>query len=45
MKTFAKEEFERNRNVEDATKIRYLVSTGKEQLQTMRRYVDEMGGR
>ena len=43
MKMFAREEFERYRNVEDATKIRYLVSTGKEQLQSMRRYVDEMG--
>ena len=29
LKTFAREEFERNRAVRDTTKIRYLVSTGR----------------
>lgn len=42
MKTFAREEFERNRNVYDLTQIRYLVSTGKEQFESIRRYVDEL---
>jgi len=42
MKTFARDEFERNRNVYDLTHIRYLISTGKEQFESMRRYVDEL---
>jgi hypothetical protein len=42
MKAFAREEFERNRTVEDITQIRYLVSTGKEQFRSMRRYLDEL---
>lgn len=42
MRTFAREEFERNKNVDDLTQIRYLVSTGKEQFESMRRYVDEL---
>ena len=42
MRNFAREEFERHRLVEDLTQIRYLVSTGREQKNTMRRYVDEM---
>ena len=37
MKTFAREEFERNRSVTDPVKIRYLVSTGKTQLDEMRK--------
>ncbi len=45
MRDFARQDFERNRNVEDLTQIRYLVSTGKEQLDRMRRYVDELGGK
>ena len=44
MRTFAREEFERNKNVDDLTQIRYLVSTGKEQFKSMRRYVDELVG-
>ena len=45
MRSFARQEFERNRAVSDLTQIRYLVSTGKEQMQTMKRYVEEMGSR
>lgn len=45
MKSFAREEFERNKAVEDLTHIRYLVSTGKDQFKTMERYVDELAGR
>ncbi|PSS15335.1 hypothetical protein M430DRAFT_51942 [Amorphotheca resinae ATCC 22711] len=37
---FAREEFRRNRNVEDLTQIRYLISTGKTQWETMERYID-----
>ena len=43
MRAFARTEFERNRDVDDLTQIRYLLSTGREQFNTMRRYVDEMG--
>ena len=43
MKTFARAEFERNKRVDSLTHIRYLISTGREQLGSMRRYVDEMG--
>ncbi|KJX99698.1 unnamed protein product [Zymoseptoria tritici ST99CH_1A5] len=43
MKTFAREEFERFRHVEDLGHIRYLVSTGKTQLDAMRRYVEQNG--
>jgi hypothetical protein len=42
MKKFARDEFEHHKNVTDLTKIRYLVSTGKDQFRTMSRYVDEM---
>lgn len=42
MRSFAKEEFERNRHVKDPTQIRYLISTGREQMKSMQRYVDEM---
>ena len=42
MRNFAREEFERHRLVEDLTQIRYLVSTGREQKNTMQRYVNEM---
>ena len=37
MKAFAREEFERCRDVRDTTKIRYLVSTGRTQFDEMRR--------
>ncbi|KAI9682054.1 MAG: hypothetical protein M1817_000108 [Caeruleum heppii] len=42
MRRFAREEFERHRDVTDITKIRYLVSTGKTQFQSMERYIDEL---
>ena len=42
MRNFAREEFERNRHVADLTQVRYLVSTGREQMKNMQRYVDEM---
>ncbi|MCJ1438742.1 hypothetical protein MMC27_008132 [Xylographa pallens] len=45
MQTFAREEFERNKGVEDLTHVRYLVSMGKDQFKTMQRYVDELAGR
>ncbi|MCJ1294008.1 hypothetical protein MMC34_005565 [Xylographa carneopallida] len=45
MRSFAREEFERNRGVQDLTHVRYLVSTGKDQFKTMQRYVDELVGR
>ncbi|CZT05856.1 uncharacterized protein RCO7_03972 [Rhynchosporium graminicola] len=37
---FAREEFVRNRGVEDITQIRYLISTGKTQWEGMERYID-----
>jgi len=37
---FAKEEFVRNKEVKDITQIRYLISTGKTQWETMERYID-----
>jgi Complex 1 protein (LYR family) len=42
MRTFARDEFERSRNVQDLEHIRYLISTGKEQFKSMSRYVDQM---
>ncbi|MCJ1379877.1 hypothetical protein MMC17_002980 [Xylographa soralifera] len=45
MRSFAREEFERNKGVENLTHVRYLVSTGKDQFKTMQRYVDELAGR
>ena len=38
MKKFAREEFERNRCVSDSVQIRYLVSTGKTQLDKMKEW-------
>ena len=37
VKNFAREEFERNKDVTDTTKIRYLVSTGRTQFDEMSR--------
>jgi hypothetical protein len=37
MKDFAREEFERNKGVDDPVQIRYLVSTGKMQLDQIRK--------
>ena len=45
MRDFAREEFERNRNVTELGQIRYLISTGKTQFDSMRRYVDEQARR
>ncbi|EFQ99819.1 hypothetical protein MGYG_02831 [Nannizzia gypsea CBS 118893] len=41
LRSFARGEFERHRNVTDAGHIRYLLSTGKTEFDTMRRYIDE----
>jgi len=38
----ARGEFERNKHVTDITQIRYLVSTGKTEFDTMARYIEEM---
>lgn len=38
---YARAEFERNRNVTDLTHIRYLISTGKTEFDSMKRYIDE----
>ncbi|KAG0645502.1 hypothetical protein D0Z07_8731 [Hyphodiscus hymeniophilus] len=37
---FAREEFKRHKHVTDITHIRYLISTGKTQWDTMERYID-----
>ncbi|TKA70799.1 hypothetical protein B0A55_06908 [Friedmanniomyces simplex] len=41
MRTFARGEFERNKLVHDLGHIRYLISTGKTQFDSMRRYVEQ----
>jgi hypothetical protein len=41
---FARAEFERNRHVEDLGQIRYLVSMGRAEFESVRRYVEGMGG-
>ncbi|KAL1587457.1 hypothetical protein WHR41_03847 [Cladosporium halotolerans] len=40
---FARAEFERHRHVNDIGHIRYLISTGKTQLDSMKRYVEQQG--
>ena len=42
IKDFARSELERNRRVDDLTHIRYLLSTGREQFESMRRYIEEI---
>ncbi|KAG5298442.1 hypothetical protein I7I48_07887 [Histoplasma ohiense] len=42
MRSFARHEFERNKEVTDLTHIRYLISTGKTEFDAMRRYIDEL---
>lgn len=37
---FAREEFERHRGVTDLNHIRYLLSSGKTEWETMERYID-----
>ncbi|KAK3690129.1 hypothetical protein B0T22DRAFT_481307 [Podospora appendiculata] len=39
---FAREEFERRRGVTDLGHIRYLLSTGKTEWESMERYIDGM---
>ncbi|CAH0056613.1 unnamed protein product [Clonostachys solani] len=39
---YARDEFERHRNVTDLSHIRYLLSTGKTEWETMERYIDHM---
>ncbi|PSK54343.1 hypothetical protein B9Z65_3462 [Elsinoe australis] len=41
MRKFARDEFERNKDVYDLGHIRYLISTGRTQFDGMRRYIDE----
>ena len=43
--SYAKGEFKRNKDVQDIGKIRYLVSTGKTEFESMSRYIDEMAAR
>ncbi|PGH10342.1 hypothetical protein GX51_00099 [Blastomyces parvus] len=42
MRSFARHEFERNKDATDLTHIRYLISTGKTEFDAMRRYIDEL---
>lgn len=42
---YARSEFERNRNVTDIGQIRYLISTGKTEFDSMERYIDELASR
>lgn len=37
---FARDEFKRNKEVKDIVQIRYLISTGKTQWESMERYID-----
>ncbi|KAM5355447.1 hypothetical protein ACJ41O_002093 [Fusarium nematophilum] len=39
---YARDEFERHRNVTDVSHIRYLLSTGKTEWDGMERYIDGM---
>ncbi|KAH0443124.1 hypothetical protein CcaCcLH18_01237 [Colletotrichum camelliae] len=39
---YARDEFERHRDVTDINHIRYLTSTGKTEFQGMERYIDGM---
>ncbi|RJE23392.1 hypothetical protein PHISCL_04288 [Aspergillus sclerotialis] len=41
LRSYARYEFERHRDITDLQHIRYLVSTGKSEFDTMRRYIDE----
>ncbi|KAJ0419288.1 complex 1 protein-domain-containing protein [Aspergillus carlsbadensis] len=41
LRDYARQEFERHRNVTDLQHIRYLISTGKSEFDMMRRYIDE----
>ncbi|KAF5663094.1 LYR motif-containing protein [Fusarium heterosporum] len=39
---YARDEFERRRNVTDASHVRYLLSVGKTEWEGMERYIDGM---
>ncbi|KAL5359172.1 complex 1 protein-domain-containing protein [Aspergillus floccosus] len=41
LRNYARDEFERHRDVTDVQHIRYLLSTGKAEFDMMRRYIDE----
>ncbi|KAB8249968.1 hypothetical protein F9C07_2281919 [Aspergillus flavus] len=41
LRSYARHEFERHRNVTDLQHIRYLLSIGKSEFDMMRRYIDE----
>ena len=43
--SYARHEFERNKDVRDINQIRYLISTGKTEFDAMRRYIDELAAR
>ena len=43
MKSYAREEFERHKDVDDSRKIRYLLSTGKTEFERLGKQVSEMG--
>jgi hypothetical protein len=43
--SYAKNEFARNKHITDITQIRYLVSTGKAEFDTMTRYIDELAAK
>ena len=42
---YARGEFERNKHVSDVSQIRYLISTGKVEFDSMQRYIDELASR
>ena len=44
LRQYARHGFERHRGKTDRAQIRFLVSTGRTELQGMRRYVDELAG-
>jgi hypothetical protein len=41
MRAFARAEFEQHRDVQDVGHIRYLISMGRTQFDSMRRYIEE----
>jgi Complex 1 protein (LYR family) len=43
--SWARGEFERNKDVSDITQIRYLISTGKTEFEGMARYIDELAAK
>ncbi len=45
MRQYARQGFQRNRNVSDLSQIRYLISTGKTEFEGMQRYIDELAAK